>query len=386
MSGAVAEASHNTVVRGGEIVVDVIRAPCPEDERPCEEECPYPVEAFVGQHILRPEPTLFRGIGSRLYCQGLKEGIIEYKSTGGELAVEVEVGPEVPGADLRPVTALLLDLDGTTHTVSLPHVTRPLEVRAMMEDLRQHGRVGRQYGSSLSWRPEPTSEPRPRRGRSASARVGNEVALGELPEDVLRIPLDQPEPVVGTRPLTKVVLLDVEGLELARRAAAAAPDREIAFFLLGRMEFDRRSGTLFTTVARVVPVEEHEYERSDAARCEIGPAAFARARALSKAENLQVVGVIHSHVLEVTVAADDESEESRDEKPKHGLFYSSTDIADHERLFTAALSLGGVLNLRPTADDNRTSVEVQTALFSRDESGSFVPVEYLLIPKDRSPQ
>lgn len=386
------------IVESGEIVIDVVRAPCPEADRPCGLDCPFVKAERVERHVFRPEPQFLRGIFERLYCGALVEGSIEWQEGGVTTTLSTEVDTSGGSADARPVRSLHVEMEGQSHEISVADLTRPIEARSRATDSKRHGRVGREYWSTVAWRPEERSGEGPRRGRRAASRVGRQVVLGRMPADAQRVPLDQPESQDGRRPLTEVVWHDLEGLDLARRSAAAEPGREIAFFLLGDMRFDPELKTPYTTVHRVVPVEEREYLRSDALRCAIGPDGFARARGLARSTGRQVLGVLHSHCLEMKQPTEDEShtiatEQEPSEGPPpektispSGLFYSATDVADHSRLFPSAWSLGGVLNLRPFPGEDGTAIEVQTAVFARAESGSFVPVESLIIPETRRSQ
>ena len=399
MTGMPVWAGEARTVRGGEIVVDVVRGPCPESHRPCGDECPFVREEHASRHVLRPEPRLLHAVFDRLYCKALLDGTVEWRCGGVATELSVELEPSEGDADdARPVRSLRMEVEGLTREIAVSDLARPIQARVRAEDARRHGRTGRDYRPTVVWRAGTFGEESPIRGRRPSSQVGRDVLRGRVPSaGVRRLALDHPETQDGSSPMTEVVWRDLAGLGLARRAAAAEREREIAFFLLGSMAFDPERKAAYTTVERVVPVEEHEYLRSDAVRCAVGPEAFARARGIAKAEGLCVVGILHSHCLEMAQRAEPETElppaeavplqrQESDSPGPSGLFYSATDQVDHDRLFPSAWSIGGVLNVRPSADGKGDVVEVQTAIFARTETGAFAPLDTLIIPETwRSP-
>jgi hypothetical protein len=353
------------LVSGGQITVEVRRAACPPDQRPCGDDCPFQSEAEVARFELRPQSARFRYLAERVYCEALLGGEIEFKPGGEQATIETEIemtGSETPPAELCPVRSLVVSIAGHKRSVSNASWSRPFLVEGRDCDLVETRRAAPLYWANVLWSPQPGgSGRRTRRGRAPSLRVGHRVRPASFPADWDALALDQPACGDGKRPMIRVVWCDLAGLEAAGRAAAANASRETAFLLLGNPCFCGQSRTAFTNVLRVVPVSR--YEESSAVQASISPEALAEVKAAAAAEGLDVVGLLHSHVVE---AASEGSQTG-------GLFYSTTDAEDHDHFLPSAWSMGGVLNVR---DD----LSVQMTVFARDVEGRFAPLDYLVIP------
>jgi hypothetical protein len=364
MSGCEASAEPSQLLAGGRIAIEVHRDGCPEDSRPCGTDCPFDAPATIARIELSPDAPRFRHLAEQVYCAGLVSGQLAHVPGGGSasLAVELErdARAETEG-DPTLVQGLAISIDGYTWTVPAETWTRSFLDHARNADWQRTLRVAPRYWACVTWSPKPVASPRGvRRGRAPAWKVGRCVTQARFPVDAEALPLSLPDGTGEQRAMLEVVWHDREGLERARTQAAEESPLEIAFLLLGSMHFCSASRTPFTEIRRVVPVTQ--YEVRDSIRASISPENYAEARAAARSEGLDVVGILHSHVVE----------SGEKEGNVSGLFYSHTDAEDHASSLPSAWSVGAVLNVRHDGS-------VEMAAFARDLDGAFAPLERLLI-------
>lgn len=353
------------LVTGGQITVEVRRAACPPDQRPCGDDCPFQSEAEVARFELRPQGSRFRYLAERVFCEALLKGEVGFTPGGEQATIEAEIEAkegEAPLAAPRPIRRLVVSIGGHSRSVSNASWSRPFLIEGRDCDLMETRRAAPLYWANVLWSSNlGGSRRRARPGRAPNLRVGHRVRPASFPADWDAVVLDQPACGDGGRPMIRVVWRDLAGLEAAGKVAAENASRETAFLLLGNPCFCGQSRTAFTDVLRVMPVSS--YEVSTAVQASISPEGFAEVKAAADAEGLDVVGVLHSHVLEAAAEG----------SQADGLFYSATDAEDHDHFLPSAWSMGGVLNVR----DDRS---VQIAVFARDFEGRFAPLDYLVVP------
>jgi hypothetical protein len=345
----------------GSMEVELWRSACPANARPCGEACPYAEPACVARVALGVRAPLLRRLAEHVYCVGLTRGKASFQPGGcdGSVAFELERDEAVPGAPR--VRSLHFDVAGYEQGVATSELAQPLLVRARNQDVYATGRIGPSYWAYSRWRAS-NPERRTRRVQAPGWSLGRDVLPGDFAAiEAMGVvtPLAMPSSeAASSRPLVEVVWCDDEGLARATRHAAANPERESAFLLVGSMHFCAKTAKAYTCVEQVVTVDR--YEARDRSRASIAPEALREARARARARGLHIVGVLHSHVLE-----------GEDAEHVHGLFYSGIDADDHANFLPPAWSLGGVINVR--ADGS-----VELGLFAQDAERAFAPLPEML--------
>jgi hypothetical protein len=350
-------------VCGGQVTVVVRRDACPPQGRPCGRECPFQSEAEVARVTLAPAAPRLRVLADLSYRSLLADGSLCIAPAGATAQVHFEVEGEGPGP--CPVRAVEITVGGHARRWPGAALCQAQVEECRCADLASTGRVAPRYAAAAEWRAAAGDGRGSRRIRPPGLRPGAHVVQGPRPAGAW-IPLQRPAGAPAGGPPLEVVWRDAAGLERARLRAAAEPERESAFLLLGAARFDPATRRSFTEVVRVEPVTG--YEARNAHVASIAPESLARARRGAAEAGLEVVGVLHSHVLETAA----EVVAGEGAIALAGLFYSTTDGLDHDRLFPSAWSIGGVLNLRRGG-------AVEMGVFARDERGRFASLEGMVL-------
>jgi hypothetical protein len=358
----------------GAMAIELWRGVCPPDARPCGEDCPFAEATLVDRVVLGARAPALRRLAERAYCVGLTTGEVAFRVGGSEGSLRFEVVASEPGGEtgLAPrLSALCLSTGGHEQVVPVAAFAEPLLTRARNLDIYATGRMGPSYWAYSTWEEVPAAR-RARRVTPGRWMLGADVLPGDFAKLAARasdFELAQPAGEASAAPLVSVFWRDSDGLTRAASAAAANPERETAFVLEGSMHFCESTRTPYTCVQEVCEVED--YEARDSARASISPSGMRDARAHALARGLQVVGILHSHVLDTEAASEH----------AHSVFYSGADADDHANFLPPAWSVGGVLDVR--ADGC-----VDLALFAQDAEGGFsaLPRMLLLEPSGLQPK